>query len=141
MWQNIVTRNATAAVPNPGKSHGEPNPVSHIKRQLNKDHKKMTNSPHLPKKQNEIRSPGAAHRFTIGQIVRMKSRHPGRTVTPSDTFHITALLPFASEMPQYRIRSEQELHERVTTQDRLELITVSEKARDNALLIAKTFGV
>ncbi len=44
-------------------------------------------------------------------------------------------------MPQYRIRSEQELHERVTTQDRLELITVSEKTRDNALLIAKTFGV
>ncbi len=83
----------------------------------------------------------AIHRFTVGQIVRMKSRHPGKATMSLDTFHITRLLPLASELPQYRVRGEHELHERVITQDRLELVTVSDKAQNNALLIAKTFGI
>lgn len=64
-----------------------------------------------------------AHRFAIGQTVRMNSRF---TLSPStaDTYRITAILPVREDnVPQYRIRNDDERHERVATEDNLEAIT------------------
>ncbi len=82
-----------------------------------------------------------SHLFTVGQVVRLKTGRPMRTTRPADTYHITALLPPLGELPQYRIRNDQEKHERLTTQDKIELVTVSQSAQENDLLIAKTFGL
>lgn len=94
---------------------------------------------------NRQRRPGrtaqneTTHHFVVGQIVRLTSGRNMKSTGSDDTYQITALLPSAGEYPQYRIRSEQECHERVTTQDNLEPIAV--RAEDpNASLIAKTFG-
>lgn len=80
-----------------------------------------------------------AHRFAVGELVRMRSNRE-MAISRGDAFRITALLPFSGELPQYRIRNDCELHERLITQDRLEPVVISENAHDNALLIAKTFG-
>jgi hypothetical protein len=59
----------------------------------------------------------ASHYFEVGQPVRLKT---GRTRPGSkDVYKITAVLPVLGTLPQYRIRSETERHERVTTEDQL----------------------
>ena len=66
------------------------------------------------------RSPEAAtHLFLIGQIVRMKSRF-GISPRTAEFFRITGTLPPRDNSPQYRIRSGDERHERVATQETLE---------------------
>ncbi|WP_395450477.1 hypothetical protein ACHMW7_12125 [Aminobacter sp. UC22_36] len=60
-----------------------------------------------------------SHRFAIGQMVRIKSRI-GMAVKDVETFHVKATLPAKDGSPQYRIRSDRESHERVTTEDNLE---------------------
>ncbi|MBA8904626.1 hypothetical protein [Aminobacter ciceronei] len=60
-----------------------------------------------------------SHRFTVGQMVRIKSRI-GIAVKDAETFHVKATLPAKDGSPQYRIRSDGENHERVTTEDNLE---------------------
>ena len=81
-----------------------------------------------------------ARHFTVGQMVRMKSSRPMNTTRSTETYHITAVLPSAGGGPQYRIRNKAESHDRMETHDRLELVILSEGARNEALLIAKTFG-
>ncbi len=39
---------------------------------------------------------------------------------PAESYRITATLPESGNSPQYRIRNDQERHERVITEDRLE---------------------
>ncbi len=64
------------------------------------------------------------HLYTIGQFVRMKSRY-GRPLSTPDIYRITGLLPPSNNSYQYRIRSDQEPHERVTTEDNLEKVAGS----------------
>jgi hypothetical protein len=60
-----------------------------------------------------------AHLFAIGQTVRMKSR-TGLVQKTAELLQIKSRLPVKDGSPQYRIRSEQETYERVTTEDNLE---------------------
>ncbi|MGX7874273.1 hypothetical protein ACVDG5_017310 [Mesorhizobium sp. ORM6] len=60
-----------------------------------------------------------SHLFAVGQTVRMKSR-TGLFNKTAELFEIKSRLPVKDGSPQYRIRSEQETHERVTTEDNLE---------------------
>lgn len=74
------------------------------------------------------------HLFAVGQNVRLKSGF-GMTSLPTSIYHITGKLPARGDSPQYRIRSDEERHERVVTQDNLTGISHS-----NASLIERTFG-
>ncbi|CCV15809.1 hypothetical protein [Mesorhizobium sp. STM 4661] len=60
-----------------------------------------------------------AHLFAVGQTVRMKSR-TGLVQKTAELFQIQSKLPVKDGSPQYRIRNDQESHERVTTEDNLE---------------------
>ncbi len=59
------------------------------------------------------------HLFIVGQTVRMKSR-TGLVQKTAELFQIKSKLPVKDGSPQYRIRSDHETHERVTTEDNLE---------------------
>jgi hypothetical protein len=59
------------------------------------------------------------HRFSIGQSVRMPNRL-GTLKTDDLLFTVTGKMPAKDRSPQYRIRSEEERHERVVTEDMLE---------------------
>lgn len=86
-----------------------------------------------------IRREAATHIFKVGQTVRLKD---GFFIVPSklpDTYRITATLPPRGNVLQYRIRSDDERHERVTTEDSLEPVKLS-PAGSGATLIEKTFG-
>ncbi|KXF75407.1 hypothetical protein ATN84_19290 [Paramesorhizobium deserti] len=78
------------------------------------------------------------HLFTIGQTVRLKDGF-GRPALPADIYRITGTLPPRGNSPQYRIRNDDERHERVTTQDSLEPVDISQVGSD-ATLIERTFG-
>lgn len=69
--------------------------------------------------QSARRTDTPSHIFTIGQTVRMKSRI-GLVKKTAELFQIKSRLPVKDGSPQYRIRSEQETYERVTTEDNLE---------------------
>lgn len=60
------------------------------------------------------------HRYAIGQKVRM-SGFFGPTALNKDVYKITGRLPPFNGDPQYRIRSENEAFERVSTEGRLEV--------------------
>lgn len=85
-----------------------------------------------------IRPDPATHLFAVGQAVRLKDGF-GRPSLPVEIYHITGTLPPRGDSPQYRIRNENERHERVTTQDSLEPVGMSGPG-DNATLIERTFG-
>ena len=82
-----------------------------------------------------IRSPGhtleaAVHRYSVGQIVRMRSRS-GVFPKTEELFRITRTLPARDNLLQYRLRSDGENYERVATEDNLELVgaeSVTERA-------------
>lgn len=76
----------------------------------------------------------APHAFAIGQRVRLKG---GFGKTPTDIYLITGTLPARANSPQYRIRNEEERHERVTTQEDLEPVNNSQSASS---LMERTFG-
>jgi len=80
----------------------------------------------------------ATHLFAVGQSVRLKGGFGGPTL-PRDIYHITATLPPRADSPQYRIRNDAERHERVTTQDNLEAVTMSPPG-DDAGPIEGAFG-
>ncbi len=85
----------------------------------------------LQRKARPIRREAATHLFTMGQVVRLRPPHS------ADIYRITGLLPPRGDAPQYRIRNDGERHERVTTQDSLELVLVSPAGHT---LIEGTFG-
>ncbi|WP_050898915.1 hypothetical protein [Allomesorhizobium alhagi] len=80
----------------------------------------------------------AKHLFSIGQSVRLKG---GFQTSPKleDVYRITATLPPRDNLFQYRIRHDEERHERVATQDRLEPIS-PDQPEFGATLIERTFG-
>lgn len=83
-----------------------------------------------------IRSEPAAYLYAVGQEVRLKAGS-NRWVQTAGLYHVTRILPLSGSLPQYRIRSADEAHERVATQDQLE---AAEDASEGAALIARTFG-
>ena len=98
----------------------------------------MTIANILQRKARPIRREAAMHLFTVGQAVRLRSgfRAPCRF---AGIYHVTGMLPPVRGTPQYRIRSDDERHERVTTQDSLEAVSMS-RASVSATLIERTFG-
>ena len=84
----------------------------------------------------QIRREAATHLFAIGQFVQLKNGL-GRTLTPATIYQITGTLPARGNSPQYRIRNDEERHERVTTQDDLEPIAA---AQTDTSLLERTFG-
>ena len=80
----------------------------------------------------------AAHLFAVGQEVRLK---PGavRWFQTAGTYRVTRMFPQSGSMQQYRIRSDEEPHERVVTQDQLEAVD-NRAAGEEATLIERTFG-
>lgn len=80
-----------------------------------------------------IQRNAVTHRFAVGQTVRLKR---GSGTWP---YRITATLPPSENSPQYRIRNEEERHERVTTEDNIELLGAPPLG-DGASLIERTFG-
>lgn len=78
------------------------------------------------------------HLFVVGQAVRLRGSF-GTFPKTEDVYHITGTLPPQGGSPQYRIRNDDERHERVTTQDNLEPVRMS-SAEDGATLIERTFG-
>ena len=79
-----------------------------------------------------------SHLFKVGQTVRLKGGlWKGAALT--DMYQITATLPRQDGSPQYRIRNDDERHERVTTQDNLEEVGMSQ-AGSGTTLIERTFG-
>lgn len=63
--------------------------------------------------------PSATHLFSIGQTVRMKGRI-GFSSRTAEFYRITAMLPASGDYPQYRIRNDDERHERMVSEDDLE---------------------
>lgn len=80
----------------------------------------------------------ATHLFAVGQPVRLRGGFATLSKT-SDIYHIAAALPPRGDSLQYRIRNDDERHERVTTQDNLEPVGM-ERSGDDATLIERTFG-
>jgi hypothetical protein len=79
-----------------------------------------------------------SHLFEVGQVVRMK-RWSGLSPKSADVFRIVATLPAKDNSLQYRIRSDDERHERVASEDTLERVDPAAGAgRTN--LIERTFG-
>ena len=98
----------------------------------------MTIANILQRKARPIRREAATHLFTVGQAVRLRGGFPGPSRF-AGVYHITGMLPPVRGTPQYRIRSDDERHERVTTQDSLEAVSIS-PASVSATLIERTFG-
>lgn len=63
----------------------------------------------------------ALHRYPLGQIVRLKSR-AGMPLKTPETFQIVGLLPPQNGTCQYRMRSDEERHERVAQEDDIEAV-------------------
>jgi len=84
-----------------------------------------------------IRREAATHLFAVGQAVRLRSgfRGPFRF---TGIYHITGTLPPTGDSPQYRIRSDDEPYERVTTQESLQAALLSTDG--SATLVEGTFG-
>ena len=68
------------------------------------------------------------HRFAIGQSVRLKGTI-GMSLQTGDMFRVTGRMPPRDNSPQYRIRNEEERHERVAAENNLEEFTVAAAPR------------
>jgi hypothetical protein len=79
----------------------------------------------------------ATHAFVIGQPVRLRDGI-GRLVPPGALYRITGTLPSNGGSPQYRIRNDDERHERVAAENALQL--AGPPANDDTTLIERTFG-
>jgi hypothetical protein len=86
-----------------------------------------------------IRPAAATHLFAVGQAVRLRGSF-GTFSKTAEIYHITGTLPPRGDSPQYRIRSDGERHERVTTQDSLEPAVRPSQFSEGATLIERTFG-
>lgn len=86
----------------------------------------------------EIRRDEETHIYQVGQAVRLRSGF-GRPAAASNMFHITATLPPRDGALQYRIRSDEERHERVTTQDNLDPVDTPPEGSESTLA-ERTFG-
>lgn len=83
-----------------------------------------------------VRREAATHLFAVGQAVRLKGGF-GTFPKTTEIYRITATLPPRGDSPQYRIRNDGELHERVTTQDSLDPVDASWPG-DSITLVERT---
>ncbi|MQT14866.1 hypothetical protein [Segnochrobactrum spirostomi] len=79
------------------------------------------------------------HAFSVGQEVRLRSGHTVLTSRFGDVYRVTGTLPQSGNWPQYRIRSEHEPHERVVTEDILEVVRQDALGKGETLA-ERTFG-
>lgn len=98
----------------------------------------MTATTHMQRNARPIRREAATHLFAIGQTVRLRNSF-GTFPKTAEVYRITGTLPPRGDSPQYRIRNDDERHERVTTQDSLEPVRMT-PAGDDAALMERTFG-
>ena len=61
----------------------------------------------------------ATHKFAVGQTVRFSPHRDQEPATKGGLFKIVRLLPEAGGVPQYRVKSEIDGHERVVREDQL----------------------
>lgn len=61
------------------------------------------------------------HVFAVGQTVKLRSGF-WKPYRSAEIFRVMAALPLIGDEPQYRIRGDDERHERVATQDALEAV-------------------
>ncbi|CAK7255755.1 MULTISPECIES: hypothetical protein [unclassified Shinella] len=85
----------------------------------------------------QVRPDTTRHLYAVGQAVRLKGGFQSRP-SIAGIYRITGTLPSAGAFPQYRIRNDDERHERVTTQDKLTPVNTS--SGEGATLIERTFG-
>jgi hypothetical protein len=85
-----------------------------------------------------IRHGAAPHLYAVGQAVRFKGGFAPKSQS-AGIYRITATLPPQAESPQYRIRNDDERHERMTTEDKLEPVSAT-SASDGATLVDRTFS-
>jgi hypothetical protein len=78
------------------------------------------------------------HLFAIGQAVRLRGGF-GKLPQDAEIYRITGRLPPRGDSLQYRIRNDDERYERVTTQDSLEPVDISQSG-SGATPIERTFG-
>ena len=98
----------------------------------------MTATTLMQRNARPIRREAATHLFAVGQAVRLRGNF-GTFPKTAEIFRITGRLPPRGDSLQYRIRSDSERHERVTTQDSLEPVDLSQPG-DGATLMERTFG-
>lgn len=79
----------------------------------------------------------SSHLYVVGQAVRLKSDVTQATRTPG-VYLVTATFPPLGARFQYRIRSQGEGHERMTTQDDIEPATLASPG-PGAALAERTF--
>ncbi len=79
------------------------------------------------------------HLYVMGQKVRFIGGYSTAAPGAADIFRITATLPASGGVLQYRIRNDEERHERVTGQDNLEPLAETAEG-EGAALLEKTFG-
>ena len=97
------------------------------------------NAPNLPRRASRpIYRDATTHLYTVGQAVRLRGGFMPRSQA-AGIYRITGTLPPRGEFPQYRIRNDDERHERVATQDNLEPVNTS-SGSEGATLIERTFG-
>ena len=87
---------------------------------------------------NPSRREAATHLFSVGQLVRLRGTL-GTFPKSAETYRVTATLPARGDSPQYRIRNDEERHERMTTQDSLEAVGTS-LSGEGETLMERTFG-
>lgn len=80
----------------------------------------------------------ATHLFEVGQSVRLAGGL-GALSNSDDIYCVTATLPPLGDSPQYRIRNDEERHERVVTQDGIKPVDTSQSDAGDRL-IERTFG-
>jgi hypothetical protein len=90
---------------------------------------------HVPKVR-QLRADRPTHRYAAGQIVILKENGV-RKLQPGLAFRIVAALPPRGTAPQYRIRNDEERHERMATQDELELASMT---LSSGSLLERTFS-
>jgi hypothetical protein len=62
------------------------------------------------------------YRYTLGDFICFRARSHLQPKMP-ESFEITALLPPRDGVAQYRVRSDEEKHERVVLEDEIELVS------------------
>lgn len=98
------------------------------------------NAPNVSRRASRpIRPDTPTHLHAVGLAVRLSGGFMQRSQAAVGTYHITGTLPLRGELPQYRIRSDDERHEQVATQDNLEPVN-SPSGGEGATLIERTFG-
>lgn len=80
-----------------------------------------------------IGSEPTRHLFAIGQAVRLRGGYTVFTSRFGDIYHVTGILPPSGNSLQYRIRNEREQHERVATEDSLEIVRAKEPGESEDL--------